>query len=294
MAEEFRQFESSFLKKLQRLKIRTRRNFLGSRQGSHITNRRGQGLEFSEYKPYTPGDDFRHIDWGIYARNDKLYIKQFRSEEDLNVLLLLDNSSSMLHPFAADKFKILKQVSLAIGYITLANSDSLQIFSLAEQNLKSFAGAQNINQLYNYLQSIDVGKKLDLENAMISAITRNKYHGKCFVISDFFYPEEELFSSLDLLRSKNYEVSLLQILSSDELKPDFKNISKIIDVETDEELEVFFNESILADYIKILNRHLDAIKYYAERTGSSYLLINTKEQINEVILQKFFQAGILR
>jgi len=80
-------FTPGFFRRLQQLKIQTRRSYLGSRSGSHISKRRGHGLEFSDYRTYVPGDDFRHIDWGVYGRTDRLYVKEFREEQELQVLL---------------------------------------------------------------------------------------------------------------------------------------------------------------------------------------------------------------
>jgi len=97
-------FSPSFYRRLQQLKIRTRRSFLGSRQGSHLSPRKGQGLEFSEFRPYTPGDDYRYIDWGVYGRTDRVFIRQYREEQDLNVMVMLDASASMAYPEDEGKF----------------------------------------------------------------------------------------------------------------------------------------------------------------------------------------------
>ena len=91
-------FTPSFFRRLQQLKIRTRRALLGSRQGTHLSQRRGQGLEFADYRPYTAGDDYRHIDGGIYGRTHRLYVRELRAEHDLNVLVCLDASLSMAYP----------------------------------------------------------------------------------------------------------------------------------------------------------------------------------------------------
>ena len=104
-------FSPSFFKRLQQLKIHTRRTFLGSRQGGHLSLRRGHGLEFADYRLYTSGDDFRHIDWGIYGRTDRLYVKQFREEQDLNVFFLIDASQSMDFPQNENKFKMCLNLS---------------------------------------------------------------------------------------------------------------------------------------------------------------------------------------
>ena len=104
-------FTPGFFRRLQQLKIKTRRSYLGSRQGSHISKRRGHGLEFSDYRSYVPGDDFRHIDWGVYGRTDRLYVKEFREEQELQVLFLIDTSQSMGFPEAEGKFEFAKDLA---------------------------------------------------------------------------------------------------------------------------------------------------------------------------------------
>ena len=91
-------FTSDYLSRLETLRMQTRRRFLGSRPGGHVSLRRGAGLEFADYRRYTPGDDLRYIDWNLYGRTDRLYIKQFQEEEDLYTSLFLDGSASMAHP----------------------------------------------------------------------------------------------------------------------------------------------------------------------------------------------------
>ncbi|MBP9837089.1 MAG: DUF58 domain-containing protein [Proteobacteria bacterium] len=294
MDERFEQFSPNFLKKLQRLKIHSRRNFLGSRQGSHITNRRGQGLEFADFKQYVAGDDFRYIDWGLYARSDRLYVKQFRSEENLNVLILFDNSLSMNFPSGENKLTAAKRLALAIGYITLANGDSLSVFPLCSENIFSINGVQNLQPLFRYLAEIKNQEILDLSQATTKAISKTRYSGKCFIISDFLMEQDELFRSLDILRAKNFELTLLQVLTKEEINPSYQGTRRFIDSETKETVELTFTQQTKQDYTKLLNHHLDSIKFYCNKSGISHLLVSSEEDISNVLLSRFAKVGILR
>ena len=93
-------FTSEYLKSLELLKLKARRAFLGMREGGHTSIKRGHGIEFADYRKYELGDDLRHIDWGVYARSDRLYLKRFREERDLSLLLLVDGTNSMFVPEA--------------------------------------------------------------------------------------------------------------------------------------------------------------------------------------------------
>ena len=106
-------FTPQFLARLETLRIRARRQFLGSRPGGHLSPRRGTGLEFADYRHYTPGDDPRYIDWKLYSRTDRLYIKLFQEEEELYTYLFLDLSASMAYPVGNDKYVTARALALA-------------------------------------------------------------------------------------------------------------------------------------------------------------------------------------
>ena len=111
--------DTKVLKKLEALQLKSRRTFLGSRQGQHRSLRKGHGLEFDDHRSYAPGDDYRYIDWAVYGRTDKIYLKQFREEQDLSVSVLIDSSKSMIH--TEKKFSYAKSLGLALSYTALNN-----------------------------------------------------------------------------------------------------------------------------------------------------------------------------
>src|ERR1700726_4792639 len=125
------EFTPDFLARLEQLRIRTRRGFAGLGKGSHLSPRRGSSLEFSDFRHYALGDDFRFIDWGMYARTDKLYIKLFKEEEDLLTYIFLDASASMGFPAADKKFGRAVATALAIAYVALASGDRVMLRVLA-------------------------------------------------------------------------------------------------------------------------------------------------------------------
>src|SRR5258705_14020284 len=125
-------FTPEFLTQLETLRLRTRREFLGSHTGSYSSPRCGTSLEFADYRRYPPGDDLRYLDWGIYARTDRLYVKVFREEVDLFAYVFVDASASMTYPSRAEKFLPATHIAAALSYIVLANHDRVRLHLLQD------------------------------------------------------------------------------------------------------------------------------------------------------------------
>src|SRR5215210_7780801 len=123
-------FTPKFLGQLEALRLRTRKESLGSQPGGYSSPRRGMSLEFADYRRYAPGDDLRYLDWGIYARTDRLYVKIFREEVDLFVYVFIDASASMTFPSKAEKFSPASHIAAALSYIVLANHDHVRLHML--------------------------------------------------------------------------------------------------------------------------------------------------------------------
>src|SRR5216684_5749188 len=121
------EFTADFLARLEQLRIKTRREYAGAGRGSHLSPRRGSSLEFNDFRHYSLGDDFRYIDWGLYGRTDKLYIKLFKEEEDLLTYIFIDASASMGFPERDRKFESAVATALAIAYVALASGDRVMI-----------------------------------------------------------------------------------------------------------------------------------------------------------------------
>src|SRR5216683_4301166 len=121
------EFTPNFLARLEQLRIKTRREFAGAGRGSHLSPRRGSSLEFNDFRHYSLGDDFRYIDWGLYGRTDKLYIKLFKEEEDLLTYIFLDASASMGFPVRDRKFEAAIATALAVAYVALASGDRVMV-----------------------------------------------------------------------------------------------------------------------------------------------------------------------
>jgi uncharacterized protein (DUF58 family) len=286
-------FSPVFFRRLQQLKIHTRRSFLGSRQGMHLSKRKGQGLEFADFRAYTPGDDYRHIDWGVYGRTDRVYVRQFREEQDLNVLVILDCSRSMGVSKDQQKFEFASNIALALGYVALTDGDTVTISLLGQKNSPRFSGPKSLSLATAFIKEAKAEYVFDLKTELRAACSRHKIPGKCFLISDFLIDHESLFPALDVLRYRNFEISLIQILAPSELNLEIETGLTALDAETGEKLELILDSSSKKEYEKALALHTKTIEEYALRYGITHILLSSEEDLSSTILTKFPEAGIL-
>jgi len=287
-------FTASFFRRLQQLKIRTRRVLLGTRQGTHITNRRGQGLEFADYRQYTPGDDFRHIDWGVYGRSDRLYIREFRAEQDLNVIILLDVSKSMAHPTGSGKFELAKNLALSLAYIALSDGDSVVLGGIGKKLSPKYVGQKAISRAAAGLKDLRADADVDIVQGVRAAIAQQRLPAKCFFISDFLFEASVQFEALDLLRARNFDISVVHILAPSEIQLDLNQTGYFVDSETGDALEMTLDKSSQKEYAMKLAEHVESLERYCRSAGISHMLVSSEEALSDIVLTRFPAAGVLK
>ncbi len=287
-------FNASFFKRLQQLKIRTRRAFLGSRQGTHRSLRKGHGLEFSDFRAYSPGDDFRHIDWNVLARTDRAYVREYREEQDLNVVILFDASASMAFPEGEGKFKMARDLGLALGYVALTDGDTVSFSLLGQKNSPRFVGPRALLRAQQFLRKAQPKGSFVLLNEVRAAVAQQKIPGKCFLVSDFLMDLEEIVETFDFLRSRNFEIVALQVLAPSELRLEFDPNELLIDAETGEEFELAIDSSSTKEYALMLSKHIEAIEQYCKGANITHFLASSEQDCAELVLTKFPEVGILR
>ena len=185
-------FTSEFLNRLEVLRLRTRKEVLGNRPGSYTSPRRGSSLEFADYRRYSPGDDVRYLDWGIFARSDRLYVRLFHEEVDLFVYVFIDASGSMAFPSPKEKFTPACNLALALSYVVLANHDHVRLHCLqgaeAAQASPFYQGRHRMMELIDFVSSISPAGALELALSLGQHLKRIRRPGKTILISDFLMP----------------------------------------------------------------------------------------------------------
>ncbi|MFQ5964657.1 MAG: DUF58 domain-containing protein [Candidatus Scalinduaceae bacterium] len=296
-------FDARFLRKLESLCIECKRIYLGTRKGNYETiNKRGTSIEFADYQAYTPGDDFRYIDWNIYGRLDRLLVKTFKEEVELSVHILLDSSRSMLFPIEDKKFDYAKNLVIALSYIALSSKNSVQVAKLTDGDNISrnktpfFQQKENVFTIADFLHGIIPEGELDFVN-FLSKYTFNVKGriGTVVVISDFMMKPEVYRKGLNFLRFKNYDIKVIQILGANELDP-FKKIrkGKIIDVETNKKKTITFSAANRKLYKDSLEEHNRQLRRFCRTNKIVYTLAKTNVKFEDFILRELPKIGFIR
>jgi uncharacterized protein (DUF58 family) len=288
-------FDSDFLKKLEYLSLVSRRVFRGQLLAQRRTMQLGGGIEFADHREYTPGDDFRYLDWNVFARHDELLLKRFQEEEDLHVYMLLDCSRSMAFG-DPPKFDYARQVAAALGYIALADLDRVAVVAFAGDIVADFPltrGKGRILSMLKFLEGLEAqGSVTDLARVVRNFVHRGQRRGLVVVLSDLFDPKG-FQAGLDLLRHHRHEPHVVQICDPREANPAIKGDVELLDVETASIRKVTITERNLRQYRKIFANFLESVRTYCNAYGIGGTLASTEIPFDELLLRMMRAAGAL-
>jgi uncharacterized protein (DUF58 family) len=293
------EFTPDFIARLEQLRIKTRREYAGLGKGSHLSPRRGSSLEFSDYRHYSSGDDFRYIDWGLYGRTDKLYIKLFKEEEDLLTYIFLDASASMNWPERDHKFASAVTIALALAYVALASGDRVMIRILGGNGSRPapvfVIGRHRIVDLARSLNAVQPAGATDLAPALAHEMVSIRRAGKVFLISDFLMNPNSVTRALSLFTASNMDVTAVQVLGGLEL--DGQGLSgdvEVVDAESGERVRVSIGNREREQYRQTLLRLTREIKSHCLRHGLHYTLYTTGASFHDFFLRAVADLGLAR
>ena len=287
-----RLFDPSFLRKLEYLKLVAGRLHRGERRGEHETYRKGTSLEFTDYRSYQEGDDFRYIDWNIYNRLDRLMVKLFAAEEDLTLHILLDDSRSMAFG-QPSKIDCACRMGAALGYIGLANLDRVGVTTFAEElgdSLPPHRSRKHIFSLFNYLSNIECEGATNINRTLVNFSLRSKRPGLAVVLSDLL-DENGFEEGLKALLYRNYDVVLIQILDEEEIEPGMKGAFRLIDSESGIRRKVTVDSTILKLYRDRLGRFFQKIEEFCLSRGIEYMRTSNQVPVEDLVL-KYLRQGM--
>ncbi len=213
-------FDAEFLKKLERLRLIAKRLSWAGAKGEHPSARKGFSLEFSDYRRYQHGDDLRYVDWNVYRRLDRLLLKVFTAEEEMNVYLLIDTSRSMAEG-TPPKLDYARQVAAALGYVGLKNLDRVGGASFSSglrSPLTARRGRKQILGLFNFLGNLSCDGETDLLSAVRAFATWFPRPGLVVLVSDLFDPHG-CGAALEELARKKHQLLVIHLVDEQELKP---------------------------------------------------------------------------
>jgi uncharacterized protein (DUF58 family) len=295
MTESTLLLEEVIRRKLEPLSLTASKVRAGAMKGDRRSIRRGTSIEFADYRNYTPGDDLRRMDWNVYARLGKPYLKLLEDEEDLAVHILLDCSASMGFPLEAPldqhKLTFAQRLTAGLSYIALAENDRLTISTGADAFGPTRGRAQIIPML-RYMHARNANGTTDL-NAMLTAYAlRPSRPGLLFIVSDMFSPSG-FVDGLNQVLGKGYEVILIHILSRDEIEPDLTGDLRLIDAESGTAQEVSIEPGLRALYVQRLAEWQDDIRMSCLKRGVPYIPVITDTPWERVILDDLRRAGVV-
>lgn len=287
-------FDETFLYKLERLSILSRRAMAGQLQGERRSPKRGQSVEFADFRPYTPGDDFRRIDWNAYARLERFFLKLFVEEEDLTVHLLVDTSRSMDWG-QPNKLWYAVRAAGALGYIALASLDRVTVSAFSQRTTERFPphrGKQQAMALFAFLQEMAPQADTDLKAALRGYATTATNPGPLLVISDLL--DDGWREGLTALAARGFEATVLHLLSPDEANPPLAGDLKLLDVETGEPVEITADYDLLARYRQGLADWQEELRTFCGGRGMNYVAVTTDVPFEELIFSFLRRRGVLR
>ncbi len=303
-------FDEAFLRKLAYLDIVAKKLFAGGARGERRARKRGAGLEFADHRRYSPGDDFRHVDWNVYARLGKLLLRLYEEEEDLTVYLLVDTSASMT---AGDgrKFDHARRLAAALSYVALANMDRAAVIPFADglaPPLPPARGKARAFAVFDFLRGLQAGGPTRLDDSVRAFVHRTRRPGLAVLLSDLYAgaaagpgegrgqgsAESPADAALDLLRFHRFEPFVLHVTDERERRPRLRGDLTLVDRETGERREVTVTPRVLARYEAAYEARCRAVEAACTRRRVPYLRAPVEIPFDELVLRVFRRGGFLR
>lgn len=300
-------FDEAFLRRLERLSLIARRASAGQTQGERRSPKRGQSVEFSDFRPYTSGDDFRRIDWNAYARLERFFIKLFVEEEDLAVHMLLDTSRSMDwgNP---NKLWYATRVAGALGYLALAGLDRVTITGIGRavpngaNYFPAHRGKRQALEMFNFLQSLtqpggrtspgSIDPDLALRAYANTRAPAGSRPGSLILLSDLMH--DGWMEGLRTLSSRGFEVSVIHILSQEEVEPELDGDLKLVDSEDSTAIEITADYDLLSRYKQGLTEWRERMSRFCSSRSILYVPLTTAMPLEDLLFSWLERQGVLR
>jgi len=283
------------LAQLERLELVSRKIFRGKMKGERRSKRKGQSVEFADFRNYVAGDDLRFIDWNTYARLDRLFLKMFLEEEDLHFYVLLDASLSM--DFGTPtKLQYAKQLAAALSFVGLVRADRVKIETLGQPTNKpapNLRGRASVWRMLDYLDGVGAGESTSLATGIKNFCIRNPGKGILVLISDLM-DKSGYETALRYLVSQQMDVYVIQILSAEEVDPDVKGDLKLVDCEDQDIAEITASAPLLQRYKQTLAAFTGGAKDFCTRRGMNYLLATNQLPVDQLVANYLRKRGLVR
>jgi uncharacterized protein (DUF58 family) len=297
------------LRRLEQFQLLAARRAKSSAKGERRSRARGQSVEFADYRNYVPGDDFRYLDWNLYGRLERLFLKLYEEERELPVRIFLDASESMTFG-QPRKFDFARQVAAAIGYVALSGFDRVSVIpfpampSEAEQDpavrnrelaarggLRSVRGKKSVMEYFQNLSALTAGGSATFNEALRRGALEARQAGLAVVISDFLDPAG-YEPGLAALVGRGFQVDLVQILAPEELAPSVFGDLRLVDSETGGLQEVTFGKYRLRAYQQTVQNFLQRLREFSQARGINFFSVSSNTPLEELLLKQLRKSEV--
>lgn len=283
---------NSVLDRLQRLRIRPAGRRTSRSRGEHLSGKGGTSTEFCDYRDYVPGDDTRFVDWNIFARLHRPYLKQFHKEEERHVVLLVDASASMKFE---GKLDLGKQLAAAFGVMGLLNNERVSIYASHQANdapdrLPPCRGRANMRKMFGFIESIDGRGDAPLDKAVEQLLRHHNGRGVCVILSDFL-TFGDLKRSFNLLNSSGLEPLGIQILGPREIDPELASDFRLVDSETQETLDISSSADLLSLYQEYRRGLETELSLLCRRRSGRFLPVSSETPVETILFDQLRRGG---
>jgi uncharacterized protein (DUF58 family) len=290
--------DSRLMAKLDQVDVMSRKIFAGKLQGERRSKKRGFSVEFADYRQYVAGDDLRFVDWNIYARLDRLFLKMFIEEEDLSLLIAIDRSASMDwgNP---NKLDFARRLGMALGYIGLTNHNRVSFFAFDDEGvlpLSNLRGRRRTSEMGQWLLDLEPGAGSGFDDAMRTIALTRQGKGVMVILSDFLL-KEGYEKGLRYLSGGGFDTFCLQVLSPEEVDPGKHGLAgdlRLTDIEDEDVADVTVSAALLKRYKENLDAYCGTLRDFCVRRGIMHMTIDTAEDMDALLLDYLRKRGLLK
>jgi uncharacterized protein (DUF58 family) len=297
------------LRRLEQFQLLAARRAKSSAKGERRSRSRGQSVEFADYRTYVHGDDFRYLDWNLYGRLDRLFLKLYEEERELPVRIFLDASESMTFG-APPKFDFARQAAAALGYVALCGFDRVSVIPFpptpanhpsdpaahvkelaARGGLRSVRGKKSGIQFFQNLSLLTAGGAANLDESLRRGALEARQPGLAVVLSDFLDPAG-YETGLNALIGRGFQVDIVQILSPEELTPMTYGDLRLVDSETGAMQEVTFGRYRLKAYQQTVQNFIQRLREFCQGRGINFFTVSSNLSLEELLLKQLRKAEV--
>lgn len=289
---------SHLMSSLDKLDVVARKIFSGKTQGERKSRRRGSSVEFADYRQYTSGDDLRFIDWNVYARLDRLFMKIFLEEEELTLGIAIDASASMEYG-NPNKFDFARRLAMALGYIALSSNNKVSLFGFNSSGVKrltSLRGKRRTRDIGQWLLDLIPNGETSFVEACKVISTSRQGRGVLVLLSDCLL-EEGIKQGLSYLVGGGWDVFVIQSLAPEEISPleaGLEGDLKLEDSENGDVCEITATAPLVAQYKKRLDQYCEHVREQCTRIGAGNIRVSTDVDMEQLIVEYLRGRGLLR